>query len=291
MLGLAYASGVSDVLALADGRRVDLGDRTSGGSKNQTRFGVLEGLQVVVKTQSNHGRLRNEEAALGFALARRLPCPNVVATGTTADGTFFLILTREPGHRASTPEGWGRMGRDFATLAGTSIGDCALSRTEPHAFAADHLERLEAVSRIIDTKQRDGIATAIEHFRRCRLLSLTHGDPGSGNYLDHPSGGTILDWETAHIAPFGLDAGRGAFIALLDLGHTGMSQEHHDAFVDGYRSRLADTNAELDTRTLRAATLVAGLQFIHGRHTRPLRSDRTAQMAIDATTEYMARPT
>jgi len=181
------------------------------------------------------------------------------------------------------------MGRDFATLAKTSTNSCDLVRTDTRAFADDHLERLDAVSHIIETGQRGEIAAAIEHVRRSASLSLTHGDPGSGNYLDHPSGGTILDWETAHVAPFGLDAGRGAFIALLDLGHTGISCELHDAFIDGYRSNLTDS-ARLDTQTLHAATLVAALQFIQGRHTRPLRPDRTAQMAIDTTTKYLARP-
>jgi len=178
------------------------------------------------------------------------------------------------------------MGRAFATLATTPTKDCELARTEPPAFADDHLERLDAVSQIIDTGQVEEIAAAVEHFRRSPSLSLTHGDPGSGNYLDDSGRGTILDWETAHVAPFGLDAGRGAFIALLDLAGTGTSLELHDAFVDGYRSNLVGI-AKLDTRTLRAATLVAALQFIHGRHTRPLRPDRTAQMAVDATTKYL----
>lgn len=279
---------VEDVLALPDGRRVDLGDQTTGGSKNHTRFGALDGQPVVVKVQAHHGRLRNEEAALRFAAAHRLPCPDVVATGTTANGTFFLILTREHGHRTTTPQGWARMGQDYAKLAATSTTDCELVKTEPQAFADGHLERLDAVSQIIDTRQRVEIAAAVEHLRRNPWMSLTHGDPGSGNYLDYPSGGTILDWETAHVAPFGLDAGRGAFIALLDLTRTGTPHELHDAFVDGYRSTL-EGDARLDDQTLRAATLVAALQFVHGRHTRPLRPDRTAQMAIDTLTEYLER--
>lgn len=95
----------------------------------------------------------------------------------------------------------------------------------------------------------------------------------------------FLDWETATVAPYGIDAGRGAFIALLDNSRTGIPEELHAGFLDGYRSgpcRLLD-------ETLRAATLVAGLQFIRGRHTRPLRADRTPQQAIDATGRYLGR--
>ena len=289
--GSAYDRAVVDTVALADDRRVVLGDETSGGSKNHTRFGVLDEARVVVKIQANHGRLRNEHVALRFAGSHELPCPRVVASGTTDDGAFFLVLSREEGHRTTTLQGWGRLGFDVAKLASIPTVDCELARTEPQGFVDDHLERLSAVAPLLDRGHQGEIARAIDHIGRNSSLALTHGDPGSGNYLDHPGGGTILDWETAHVAPFGLDAGRAAFIALLDLTRTGIARELHAGFVESYRSKLANSTMRLDDETLHAATLAAALQFIHGRHTRPLRSDRTAQQAVATMSDYLRRTT
>ena len=131
------------------------------------------------------------------------------------------------------------------------------------------------------------IERAIRRFESRDQLVLTHGDPGSGNYLDHPDGGVILDWETASISPCGIDAGRAAFIALLDNAHTGIPEQLHTAVVDGYRDGLT-AGCALDRETLGAATVVAGLQFIHGRHVQPLRPERTERVAIDVLAAYLA---
>ena len=279
---------VISTLILADGRQVHFGARTEGGSKNHTRYGVLDGgCSVVVKVQATHGQLRREEAALIFVAGQGLPTPSVVGSGTTADGDFFLVLSHEPGTRTHEPEGWQRMGREYARLADTMITDCPLPVIGPAEFADDHARRLDAVSRLLGDRANHEIREAIKHFGRCDELALTHGDPGSGNYLDHHCGGTILDWETASVAPFGIDAGRAAFIALLDNHHTGIPEELRTAFIRGYRAGLP-ADMSLDDETLHAAILIAALQFTHGRHTQPLRPDRTPKRAVDALTNYLA---
>lgn len=275
-------------LTLRDGQKVHLGDRTPGGSKNHTRYGTLDnGRPVVVKVQATHGQLPREEAALTFATRQGLPTPTVVGSGSTHDGDFFLVLTKETGIRTNQPDGWQRMGRDYARLASASITDCPLPTIRPEDFAADHAERLNTIKSFLSGQARDEIREAIRHFATTCDLVLTHGDPGSGNYLDHQPGGTILDWETAAVAPFGIDAGRAAFIAILDNDHTGIPDQLHAAFVRGYRAALP-AEQSLSDETLHAGILIAALQFIHGRHTQLLRPDRTPQMAVDALNGYLS---
>lgn len=94
-------------LTLPDGRTVILGERTAGGSKNETRFARLsDGQQVVVKVQAHYGQLDAEEATLRFLAPTRVRVPGVVGSGTTRDGRHFLIITREDGVRAKDPDGW-----------------------------------------------------------------------------------------------------------------------------------------------------------------------------------------
>ncbi|HEY9291129.1 MAG TPA: aminoglycoside phosphotransferase family protein [Microlunatus sp.] len=273
-------------LLLPDGRTVQLGERTEGGSKNHTRYGTLDdGQPVIVKIQATHGQLPREESALGFAADHGLPAPAVVSSGTTQEGSYFLVLTKEDGVRTNTPDGWQRMGRGYALLSTAPTADCPLPRISAQDFAADHRERLTMIKSLLTEQDHDRIAAAIDHFAGSGEPVLTHGDPGSGNYLDSLQGGTILDWETASIAPFGIDVGRAAFIAYLDNDHTGIPRQLHDAFIRGYRSALSD--GSLSDDTLHSGTLIAALQFIHGRHTRPLRPDRTPAVAIDALAAYL----
>lgn len=90
------------------------------------------------------------------------------------------------------------------------------------------------------------------------------------------------------MAPYGIDVGRAAFIALLDNDHTSKPEELRSAVVDGYRAGLA-AERPIDDETIRAGTIIAGLQFIHGRHTQPLRSDRTATQAVDILINFLNR--
>lgn len=112
------------------------------------------------------------------------------------------------------------------------------------SFAAEHREWLGVISPVLDRALTGRIASAIERVESSWVLVVTHGDPGSGNYLDNGQTGVILDWETASVSPFGLDAGRAAFIGLLDLGGTGRPHELCAAVVDGYRRALVCSELE-----------------------------------------------
>jgi aminoglycoside phosphotransferase (APT) family kinase protein len=244
------------------------------------------GEQVVVKIQATHGQLQAEEAALRYLAPHGPRVPRVVSFGTDADGACFLVLSREPGVRPTEPGGWYRLGRDLAALPQVPVDDCTLRRTTAAEFVAEHLERLDVVTALLGGKTRRATAAAIRQFEVSDRLVLTHGDPGSGNYLEQHDQGVILDWETASVGPYGVDAGRAAFIALLDNGHTGIPEELHAAVVCGYHDGLP-ADCALDQDTLSAATIVAGLQFIHGRHVEPLRPDRTPRIAIDVLAAYL----
>jgi len=281
---------VADSLALTSGLVVLLGGRTPGGSKNETRFGQLEtGQQVVVKVQAHHGRLDLENQALSFLAGTSVPTPRVVEFGTSLDGQPVLIITRHHGVRATGPAGWQRFGRALAGLSSVSVEGWPLTVVTTDEFVADHRGRLKQLATVIDQTLVDHIDDALRAIEMTPVpLRLAHGDAGSGNYLDDGMNGTILDWETASVSPFGVDVGRGAFIALMDLGRIGHPIAQHDAFIVGYRNALPDSSA-LDDKTLNAWTIVAALQFIHGRHIQPLRADRTPQAAVQTLTDYLVR--
>lgn len=170
----------------------------------------------------------------------------------------------------------------FVQIAKRSPGRRGCPYVEPSQ------KRLSTVDGLIEVSLSAEIAAAIERVEASDRVVLTHGDPGSGNYLDTGRTGIIIDWETASVGPFGLDAGRAAFIALMDLGHSGRPAALWAALVDGYRNALDDP-AELSDELLTAWTIVAGLQFIHGRFIQPLRPDRTPETAADTLTQFLSR--
>ncbi|MFC4243401.1 aminoglycoside phosphotransferase family protein [Gryllotalpicola reticulitermitis] len=217
-----------DVLSLEDGHVVELGERTTGGTKNETRYGTIGTRAVVVKIQRAHGRLRNEEAALDFLAAAGVRVPRVVVSGTTPDGYPYLVITRENGVRTTTPEGWWRFGRDLASLLDVSTDSCPLPCITAAEFVTDHRDRLNLVRPLLTRALADEIDKAIAVVSGTTRLVVTHGDPGSGNYLDpgdNDGVGVLLDWETASVSPFGLDLGRAAFIGLMDLGRSGIPDQ------------------------------------------------------------------
>ena len=287
--GVGEYRGRVDAIALADGRLVELGQATVGGSKNDTRFGRIGRQRVVVKIQREHGRLMDEEQALQFLAEHGVRVAQVVGSGVTPDGHRFLVISREAGVRTVTPEGWARFGRDVAALLEVPVATCPFPRTSTAQFAADHRDRLELVRSLLKQKLAEEISDAIAQVAAVDRLVVTHGDPGSGNYLDNENGeGILLDWETASVSPFGLDLGRAVFIGLLDLGGSGIPDELVSAFIRGYteRSPLA---AQMTGQRIRAWIIVGGLQFIHGRHTQPLLPERTAQVAANVLESYLTR--
>ena len=280
--------GSVEAIALDDGRRVELGEPTLGGSKNETRFGQIGQQRVVVKIQRTHGRLADEERALRFLAAHRVRVPRVVAAGVTRVGRRFLVISHEEGVSTITPDGWARFGRDLAALLDVPTADCPFPRVTAAEFVTDHHERLHRVRPLLKDDLAEAISHAIAQIAGGDWLVVTHGDPGSGNYLDNATGdGTLLDWETASVSPFGLDLGRAAFIGLMDLRRSGIPDDLVAAFLRGYfgRSPLA---AQMSGASLRAWITVGGLQFIHGRHTQPLVPERTPQVAAHVLETYLA---
>ncbi|GAA4179994.1 aminoglycoside phosphotransferase family protein [Gryllotalpicola koreensis] len=286
---VAYLGDVH-VLSLEDGRALELGERTKGGTKNETRYGTIGTDPVVVKIQRAHGRLRDEEAALAFLTAAGVRVPRVVAAGTTPTGEPFLVITRESGTRTNTPEGWWRFGRDLACLLDVSTDTCPFPRITATEFTADHRERLDLVRPLLAPSLAAEIDEAIAVISGTDHLVVTHGDPGSGNYLDSGNDdepGVLLDWETASVSPQGIDLGRAVFIGLMDLGRSGIPDQLTAALVRGYTARAA-VAARLDSAHLRAWTTIAGLQFIHGRFTQPLVPERTPKVAARVLETYLA---
>lgn len=278
-----------EAIALSDGRLVELGEPSVGGSKNETRFGRIGQQRVVVKIERTHGRPAEEERALRFLAAHRVRVPAVIGSGITRDGRHFVVISREEGVSTSTPEGWERFGRDLAALLDVATAGCPFPFVTTAAFVADHHRRLQLVRPLLRDDLADEISRAITQISSSTRLVVTHGDPGSGNYLDNATGGGILlDWETASVSPFGLDLGRAAFIGLLDLRRSGIPGELVAAFIRGYtgRSPLA---AQMSEELVRAWITVAGLQFIHGRHTQPLLPERAPQVAARVLESYLQR--
>lgn len=284
-----YGCGV-DLLELRDGRMIELGDRATNGSKNETRFGSLDGQPVVVKIQSAHGDPRREEQALTFLATAPLRVPKVVGCGTTPTGRPFLAISREDGTHTETPAGWARFGRDLAALASVAVNDCPLRRVPIDEFLADHHERLATVRDIASSGVADEIEVALSRIAAVDRVVLTHGDPGSGNYLDSGADdrpGVLLDWETATVSPLGLDLGRAAFICMLDLHHTGVPDQLYPELIRGYLedSELA---GQFDRPLVSAWIAIAALQFIHGRHVRPLAPERTPESAATVFANYLS---
>lgn len=216
--------------------------------------------------------------------------PRVVASGVTPEGHPFLVISREDGDRTVTPAGWARFGRDLAALLDVPTSGCPFPTVTAPELAADHHERLNLVRPLLSAALAEQIAAAIAQVARTEELAVTHGDPGSGNYLDtgdDVSAGVLLDWETASVSPFGLDLGRAVFIGLMDLGRSGIPDQLAAAFVRGYTAR-SPRAARLSGTLLRAWVTIAGLQFIHGRHTQPLVPERTPQVAAGVLEDYLA---
>jgi aminoglycoside phosphotransferase len=277
-----------DTVALDDGRCVELGELTCNGSKNETRFGRIGRLRVVVKIQGAHGRLMDEERALRFLAAHGVRVPRVVGAGVTPEGRRFLAISREEGVRPITPAGWVRCGRDLAALLDVPASGCPLPCVTTAEFVADHHQRLDLVRPLMTDDLAGQIAHAVTLISGVDRLVVTHGDPGSGNYLDNEAGyGVLLDWETASVSPFGVDLGRAAFIGLLDLGRSGIPDQLVAALIHGY-SKASPGDTHMSTELLRAWITIGGLQFIHGRQTQPLLPERTPQVAARVLEIYLA---
>jgi aminoglycoside phosphotransferase (APT) family kinase protein len=182
-----------------------------------------------------------------------------------------LVIERRPGSPPATTDGWRRMGRAYARLSAFGHPTGTLTTLDPIMFGRRHAQRVSDLG-----DRLAPVAASIPDWERLVApevpgsppLVITHGDPGPGNFLDDGDGGTIIDWEEAHIAPRGLDLARLVFIALLGAGPSGyVAREHRaraSAALDGYLGAQRDC-WQPSREESRWWTTVAGIQFVHRR--------------------------
>jgi len=250
-------------LECLDGTRVERLVPAANGSRHHVFFGVEAGtgIEVVAKVELMDGALETERRALAWGAAHGAGMPALRAftrcalPGDDGEPARCLISERVPGSAPDTPDAWARMGRALARLAAIPWEGCGLATLTAETFAAGHHRRA--------TELGERLAPALDQgtdFQKSLVypLVLTHGDPGGGNYLDDGATvGTLLDWETAHVAPRGLDLARAVFIALIDG-----RPERAAAVREGY---LAEADWRPTPDELRAWLVVAGVQFAHWR--------------------------
>ncbi len=244
---------------------------------SRDRIGRLEDGKepVVVKVEQNPSALERKRAALVW-LAQTQPglAPTPIAFGDAILGperVTCLVTNRCRGSSPTTVAGWRRMGGMVARLADLGYPEHILPSLYPDQFIQAHRERISELGSRLDlvaASVPDWTELGHRTLPGTTALTLTHGDPGPGNYLDTGWSGRLIDWEEAHVAPLGLDLARLMFIALLGSGPAGYVARDHRAraaavtagYLSAIQHRWLPTSDEL-----RWWLSVAGIQFIHRR--------------------------
>jgi aminoglycoside phosphotransferase (APT) family kinase protein len=198
------------------------------------------------------------------------PAPRLLAAGTLVSsdlaGRFCLVCDRAAGVPPTSSSAWTRLGEAVARLASLPWRGSALTVWDHRDFLDAHQARVRDLSRELGSDLGERLPPVPSSYSDSPL-SLTHGDPGPGNFLDDGALGVLIDWEDAHVAPRGLDLGRASFIALLGAGPEGFAardqQARADAVVAGYVARSEDRPAGEDETAWWIA--VAAVQFAHRR--------------------------
>jgi Ser/Thr protein kinase RdoA (MazF antagonist) len=260
-------------LRLADGTTIRDLTRPPQGMRHRVLFGVEEasGREVAVKIELIPGALEPERLALDWLTSQGGPAPRLLAWGPLAQagehpGALCLVTDRVAGAPPSSTEGWRRLGGALARLSRVPWEGSGLAVLDHAEFLRLHERRVADLGAAIG---RDLAADlpAVPRAYAATPLTLSHGDPGPGNFLDDGAGGTIIDWEDAVVAPRGLDLGRARFIALLGAGPEGYAAREHEgraeAAAAGFLSESADPSPDEDELTWWLG--VAGIQFAHRR--------------------------
>jgi aminoglycoside phosphotransferase (APT) family kinase protein len=157
------------------------------------------------------------------------------------------------------------MGRALARLSRVPWQGSELTALDHGDFLALHQRRVVDLSRALGRDLRATLPATPAAYPESPL-TVTHGDPGPGNFLDDGADGTLIDWEDALVAPRGLDLGRAIFIALIGSGPEGyVAQEQTaraDAVADGF---LAEADWSPDRAELAWWVSIAGVQFAQRR--------------------------
>jgi Ser/Thr protein kinase RdoA (MazF antagonist) len=260
-------------LRLDDGTAIRDLHRPPQGMRHRVLFGIEEssGREVAAKIELIPGALEPERRALEWLTSQGGPAPRLLASGPLVDseenpGALCLVTDRVVGTPPTSTEGWCRLGGALARLAQVPWKGSGLPALDHDAFLRVHESR---VAELGEEMLRDLHAAlpAVPRAYADSPLSLNHGDPGPGNFLDDGADGFLIDWEDAVVAPRGLDLGRATFIALLGAGPEGYAARDHAARARAVRSGfLAEPSARPpgeDELTWWLA--VAGVQFAHRR--------------------------
>jgi aminoglycoside phosphotransferase (APT) family kinase protein len=294
-------------LRLDDGTRVTDLRQPPQGLRHRVLLGVEEssGHEVAVKIELVPGALAPERRALERLSAHDGPAPRLLAIATVAaggcladtsiePGALCLVSERLSGEPPRSPAAWERLGRALARLARLPWEGSGLEIQGHQEFLAVHAGRVEELGRASGSDLGARLP-AVPPSYADSPLTVTHGDPGPGNFLDDGVAGKLIDWEDVQVAPRGLDLGRAAFIALLGSGPEGYVAEDEAAraaaVVAGYRAESGDGFPAADELAWWLA--VAGVQFAHWRLERAAEggvpSWREAVAVLDRTLEDDAR--
>ncbi|HWH20653.1 MAG TPA: aminoglycoside phosphotransferase family protein [Solirubrobacterales bacterium] len=259
-------------LRLSDGTTVTDLVEPPQGMRHRIYFGVEErsGREVAAKVELIEGALGHERRALEWLTSEQGPAPRLLAAGTldgSGDhpGAVCLIVDRVAGERPTSLESWDRLGRALARLSEIPWEGSGLTTLDHAAFRDLHERRVADLSQALDRDLGTSLPP-LPHAYDSSPMTVTHGDPGPGNFLDDGAAGTLIDWEDAVVAPRGLDLGRARFIALLGVGPEGWVGEEPAAraaaVTDGF---LAEVDPPPGEDELAWWLAVAGVQFAHRR--------------------------
>jgi hypothetical protein len=260
-------------LHLTDGTTVTALSEPLQGMRHRILFGVEEssGRAVAAKIELIDGALEPERRALEWLTEQDGPAPRLHAAGRLDasgeyPGAVCLVTDRVGGERPTTLDGWNRLGRALARLSLIPWEGSELTAFDHDAFRDLHERRVADLSDALDRDLGASLPPLPRAYSESPM-TVTHGDPGPGNFLDDGAEGTLIDWEDAVVAPRGLDLGRARFIALLGVGPEGwVAREpiaRADAVTAGFLAEAEDSPPDEDE--LAWWLSVAGVQFAHRR--------------------------
>lgn len=260
-------------LRLAEGMTIVDLSRPPQGMRHRVVFGVEEssGREVAAKIELIEGALERERQALEWLTSQAGPAPRLLAAGPLVEsgehpGALCLVTDRVAGATPTSTEAWGRMGGAFAQLAAVPWEGSGLPILDHDEFLRLHEARVDDLSRASNRDLR-GALSEVPAAYAASPLTLSHGDPGPGNFLDDGTDGTLIDWEDGLVAPRGLDLGRLRFIALLGAGPEGFAAGEHEARASavtaGFLAAAEDWSPS--DEELAWWLSAAGVQFAHRR--------------------------
>jgi aminoglycoside phosphotransferase (APT) family kinase protein len=259
-------------LRLADGTTIRDLVRPPQGMRHHVLFGVEEasGREVAAKIELIPGALEPERRALEWLTSTGGPAPRLLAAGRLDDagghaGAQCLVTERSAGTAPTTNDAWRRLGAALARLSRVPWEGSGLATLSHDEFLRLYERRVDELGSALGRDLEPALPPVPRTYPDSPL-TLTHGDPGPGNFLDDGAAGILIDWEDAVVAPRGLDLGRATFIALLGSGPEGYAAHDRPARARAVTAGfLAEADASPSADERRWWLTVAGVQFAHRR--------------------------